>query len=104
MSGPTTSTSTAATASDALIEEAARHGADAEVWTLRRHTDELVCRLGTAERRSDVTTGATALTVWADGSEGYAVQNIPDSRDPALVTAALAVGRALPGTDAVAPP
>ncbi|MFF8988910.1 metallopeptidase TldD-related protein [Streptomyces sp. NPDC014983] len=105
MSGPTESTSaSSATASDALIEEAARHGADAEVWTLRQWTDELVCRLGTVERRSDVATGATALTVWADGTEGYAVQNVPDSRDPALVTAALAVGRALAATGSAPPP
>ncbi|MEV5177721.1 metallopeptidase TldD-related protein [Streptomyces flaveolus] len=104
MSGTQRTSATTATASDALIEEAARHGADAEVWTLRRRTDELVCRLGTVERRSDVATGATALTVWAEGTEGYAVQNVPDSRDPALVTAALAAGRALSGTGAVPPP
>ncbi|MET7570017.1 metallopeptidase TldD-related protein [Streptomyces sp. NPDC005492] len=90
--------------SDTLIEQAALHGADAEVWTLRRRTEELVCRLGAVERRSEVATGATALTVWLEGTEGYAVQNVPDSRDPALVTAALAVGRALSATGTAPPP
>ncbi|MGQ4516203.1 metallopeptidase TldD-related protein [Streptomyces sp. DW26H14] len=81
--------------SEILIEEAARHGADAEVWSVRQEIDELVARVGTIERRSDVATGATAVTVWADGTEGYAVHNLPDSADPALVADALAVGRAL---------
>ncbi|MFD3515433.1 TldD/PmbA family protein [Streptomyces sp. NPDC058657] len=89
--------------SELLLKEAERHGADAEVWTVRQRTDELVCRVGTVERHSDVSTGSTAVTVWADGTEGYAVQNVPDSADPALVTTALAVGRVL-RTSTTAPP
>lgn len=91
-------------ASDALLAEAARHGADAEVWTAWHETDELVCRAGTVERRSEVSSGATALTVWADGDEGYAVRNVPGATDPALVTTALSVGRVLAAGDAVPAP
>ncbi|WP_406095235.1 metallopeptidase TldD-related protein [Streptomyces sp. NBC_01013] len=82
--------------SRALLDEAARRGADCEVWSVRRETEEVVCRGGTVERRSDVVSGATAVTVWCEGTEGYAVQALPDSADPALVRSALAVGRALP--------
>ncbi|WP_406145197.1 metallopeptidase TldD-related protein [Streptomyces sp. NBC_01012] len=90
-------------ASETLVEEAARHGADAEVWTVRQGIDELVSRGGVIERHSEVTTGATAVTVWADGTEGYAVQNTPDSTDTDLVATALGVGRAL-ATPAKPPP
>ncbi|MEV5441061.1 metallopeptidase TldD-related protein [Streptomyces sp. NPDC052644] len=90
-------------ASEALLAEAARHGADAEVWTSWHETDELVCRAGAVERRSEVSSGATALTVWADGTEGYAVRNVPGATDPALVTTALSIGRVLaPGNTAPA--
>ncbi|WP_406451897.1 metallopeptidase TldD-related protein [Streptomyces sp. NBC_00876] len=84
------------TGSEALIEEAAHSGADCEVWSVRRESEEVVCRGGAVERRSDVVSGATAVTVWCDGAEGYAVQALPDSADPGLVRSALAVGRALP--------
>ncbi|GAA2496123.1 hypothetical protein GCM10010406_35510 [Streptomyces thermolineatus] len=91
-------------ASEALLAEAARHGADAEVWTAWHETDELVCRAGTVERRSEVSSGATALTVWAEGNEGYAVRNVPGATDPALVTTALEVGRVLAAGNAVPAP
>ncbi|QMV23171.1 hypothetical protein GQS52_16895 [Streptomyces sp. SCUT-3] len=91
-------------ASEVLLAEAARHGADAEVWTARHETDELVCRAGTVERRSEVSSGATALTVWAEGNEGYAVRNAPGATDPALVTTALDVGRVLAAGNAVPAP
>ncbi|WP_030216873.1 metallopeptidase TldD-related protein [Streptomyces bikiniensis] len=90
-----TGADTGSGASDALLAEAARHGADAEVWTAWHETEELVCRAGAVERRSEVSSGATALTVWADGTEGYAVRNAPGAADPELVTTALAVGRVL---------
>ncbi|MFG2484197.1 metallopeptidase TldD-related protein [Streptomyces virginiae] len=79
-----------------LIEAAALEDADCEVWTAHRETEEAVCRLGVVERRSDVDSGTTAVTVWQDGAEGYAVRAMADSGDPALVATALAVGRALP--------
>ncbi|QSS94817.1 TldD/PmbA family protein [Streptomyces sp. M54] len=91
-------------ASDALLAEAARHGADAEVWTAWHETDELVCRDGAVERRSEVLSGATALTVWADGNEGYAVRNAPGATDTALVTTALAIGRVLAAGDTAPAP
>ncbi|MFJ8883235.1 metallopeptidase TldD-related protein [Streptomyces sp. NPDC102402] len=78
-----------------LTEEAARRGADAEVWESTQEIHELVCREGAVERQSEVTAAATALTVWKDGTEGYAVR-MPGRADPALVDTALAVGRALP--------
>lgn len=81
----------------ALIAEAARRGADCEVWTAHRETEEVVCRSGAVERRSDVESGVTAVTVWRDGGEGYAVRALPDSDDPSLVRSALEVARALPG-------
>lgn len=84
----------------ALLDEAARAGADCEVWTTRRAVEEVVCRAGAVERRSDVASGATAVTVWEEDAEGcregYAVQALPFSADPSLVRTALAVGRALP--------
>ena len=82
----------------ALIDEAARAGADCEVWTSRRLVQEIVCRGGAVERRSDVVSGATAVTVWQDGAEGCAVRALPDCEDPSLVRTALAVGRAMPPT------
>ncbi|MFJ8664823.1 TldD/PmbA family protein [Streptomyces sp. NPDC093600] len=91
-------------ASDVLLAEAARHGADAEVWTAWHETDELVCRAGTVERRSEVSSGATALTVWAEGNEGYAVRNVPGATDTALVTTALEIGRVLAAEDAAPAP
>ncbi|MDX5565511.1 metallopeptidase TldD-related protein [Streptomyces sp. ID05-04B] len=81
----------------ALIAEAARQAADCEVWTAHRETEEVVCRGGAVERRSDVESGVTAVTVWRDGGEGYAVRALPDSDDPSLVRSALEVARALPG-------
>ncbi|MEU1122554.1 metallopeptidase TldD-related protein [Streptomyces sp. NPDC005899] len=81
----------------ALIAEAARQAADCEVWTAHRETEEVVCRGGAVERRSDVESGVTAVTVWRDGGEGYAVRALPDSGDPALVRSALEAARALPG-------
>ncbi|MFJ7625104.1 metallopeptidase TldD-related protein [Streptomyces sp. NPDC097595] len=81
----------------ALIEAAGRQGADCEVWTARRQTEEAVCRAGAVERRSDVASGVTAVTVWRDGGEGYAVRAVPDSDDPWLVRAALEAAAALPG-------
>ncbi|MFD6552154.1 metallopeptidase TldD-related protein [Streptomyces sp. NPDC058398] len=81
----------------ALIAEAARQAADCEVWTAHRETEEVVCRGGVVERRSDVESGVTAVTVWRDGGEGYAVRALPDSDDPSLVHSALEVARALPG-------
>lgn len=78
-----------------LNEEAAHRGADSEVWEMAQETDELVCRGGTEQRRSEVVTGVTALTVWKDGTEGYAVQ-VPGPADVSLLDTALAVGRALP--------
>ncbi|MEV0963201.1 metallopeptidase TldD-related protein [Streptomyces sp. NPDC049910] len=88
-------------ASDFLNATAAGRGADSEVWENTHETDELVCREGAVERRVAATTTATALTVWKDGAEGYAV-HIPGGADAALVDTALAVGRAL-GSAAPAP-
>ncbi|MFE5888959.1 metallopeptidase TldD-related protein [Streptomyces sp. NPDC056468] len=79
---------------DFLNEAAARRGADSEVWENAHETDELVCRDGTVEREVEAATTATALTVWKDGTEGYAV-HIPGGPDASLVDTALAVGRAL---------
>lgn len=81
----------------ALIAEAVRQAADCEVWTAHRETEEVVCRGGALERRSDVESGVTAVTVWRDGGEGYAVRALPDSDDPSLVRSALDAARALPG-------
>ncbi|MFF3085725.1 metallopeptidase TldD-related protein [Streptomyces nojiriensis] len=91
-------------ASDVLLAEAARHGGDAEVWTAWHETDELVCRAAAVERHSEVFSGATALTVWAEGNEGYAVRNTPGATDPALVTTALDIGRVLAAADAAPAP
>ncbi|MBB1245669.1 hypothetical protein GL263_19190, partial [Streptomyces durbertensis] len=81
----------------ALIAEATRQAVDCEVWTAHRNTEEVVCRGGAVERRSDVESGVTAVTVWQNGGEGYAVRALPDSDDPSLLRSALEVARALPG-------
>ncbi|WP_406727106.1 metallopeptidase TldD-related protein [Streptomyces sp. GD-15H] len=81
-------------ASDFLNAQAAQRGADSEVWENAQETDELVCRDGMVERRTATAATATALTVWKDGGEGYAV-HIPGGADASLVDTALAVGRAL---------
>ncbi|MER7696702.1 metallopeptidase TldD-related protein [Streptomyces sp. NPDC096095] len=81
-------------ASDFLNATAAERGADCEVWENAHETDELVCRDGAVERRVATAATATALTVWKDGTEGYAV-HIPGGADASLVDTALAVGRAL---------
>ncbi|TLQ46347.1 metallopeptidase TldD-related protein [Streptomyces marianii] len=88
-------------ASDFLNATAADRGADSEVWENAHETDELVCREGLVERRVSTAATATALTVWKDGSEGYAV-HIPGGADASLVDTALAVGRTL-GSAAPAP-
>ncbi|MFJ5045390.1 metallopeptidase TldD-related protein [Streptomyces sp. NPDC088719] len=81
-------------ASDFLNATAADRGADSEVWENAHETDELVCRGGAVERRVSTAATATALTVWQDGCEGYAV-HVPGGADASLVDTALAVGRAL---------
>lgn len=97
---PAPATATVPGGTRALLDEAARAGADCEVWTTRRVLEEVVCRAGVVERRSDVASGATAVTVWEEDAEGrregYAVQALPFSADPSIVRTALEVGRALP--------